>query len=221
MVELDVRLSADAVPLVIHDATLRRTTGRPGSVCQRTARYIRSLDAGSWFDPAYSDQRIPTLEEALAFLCPQVPVNVEMKFRRREPVEPLARAVADVLADLGWASRVLVSSFRHEALPLVSQRLADLAVAPLFAPGLTGPPDASTWSWLLDQPQGEEPWRGRVLVLYKGLVDEALLERLRRCDGRALVWTVDEPEEMRRLAALGVDGIISNRPGLLARVLGA
>jgi glycerophosphoryl diester phosphodiesterase len=67
-IELDVRLSRDGAPIVMHDATLERTTDGADSVSQRTLAQLKRLDAGSWFDPKFRGERIPTLEEALALV---------------------------------------------------------------------------------------------------------------------------------------------------------
>lgn len=225
MLELDVRLSSDGVPVVIHDEKLERVTGRPGTVGRRTLRHLRSLDAGGWFDPAFQGERLPTLEEALAELIPRVPINVELKFRRGDP-GPLTRAVAQVIRGLGVARRVLVSSFRHDSLPLMVEEIPGLLTAPLYDAGM-GIPGLEALERLRRQPLREEmlpgdlPWRGRIMNLHHSLATEASVRAIREAGGGVVVWTVDHPGDMVRLAGYGVAGIITNRPALLTRILDA
>lgn len=225
MLELDVRLSSDGVPVVIHDEKLVRVTGRPGTVGQRTLQHLRSLDAGGWFDSAFRGERLPTLEEALEELVPRVPINVEMKFRRGDPA-PLTRAVAQVIRRLGIERRILVSSFRHDALPLMVDEIPGILTAPLYDAGM-GIPGAEALDRLERQPLREEhrpgdlPWRGRIMNLHYSLATEDSVRAVRERGGGIVVWTVDHPGDMVRLAGYGVAGIITNRPALLTRILDA
>ena len=68
-VEFDVKLTSDSVPILIHDATLERTTSGQGEVCNRSLEDIRRLDAGRWFGPAFAGERVPTLAETLDFMA--------------------------------------------------------------------------------------------------------------------------------------------------------
>src|SRR3989304_1235432 len=77
MIELDLHQSRDGVPVVIHDTSLWRTAGIRRNVGSLTLREIKRLDVGSWFNPQFKDQRIPTLEEVLELVLDQIPLNVE------------------------------------------------------------------------------------------------------------------------------------------------
>src|SRR5262245_19125721 len=89
--EFDVRMSADDVPVVIHDATLKRTTSGKGTVRARTLAELRRLDAGSWYDARYSGEKIPTLDELIK-LGTRVRLNIEIKPNSASP-SSLAEAV--------------------------------------------------------------------------------------------------------------------------------
>jgi glycerophosphoryl diester phosphodiesterase len=216
MVELDVRLSKDGVPMVIHDRTIHRVSGgRRGVVEQLTAARLATFELRSGY-------RIPTLEQVLGALAPRIPVNVELKFDRPE-YRPLATAVCEVVAKLGVVPRVLVSSFHHQSLLIAEKLLPELSVAPLFG-CLTGlPHDDDLQPVFARAPRrdcpGVYPFCGPAAVVWNKMIDAPLVERFNRAEATLLTYTVDEPQEMKRLIALGIDGIITNRPALLEGVL--
>jgi len=114
-VELDVHLTADGVPVVIHDGSVDATTDGHGRVRDMTLREIQQLDAGSHFDAAFAGERIPTLAEALAAMGDRMLVNVELK-PQSKGTEDLERAVAKVVYETQMASRVWFSSFKPYSL---------------------------------------------------------------------------------------------------------
>jgi glycerophosphoryl diester phosphodiesterase len=198
-IELDCQLSSDGELVVIHDETLERTTDGQGAVGDRSAAELARLDAGSWFDPSYRGERIPRLADVLAQLRDRVTLNVEIKSARDlGTIEPkLARLVAEAQAT-EW---VIFSSFHSEAVRTLR------AAAPWARLGV-----------LCD----EDP-RQRGLALALELEAEALIPGRRWVESRIVdeahergldvwVWTINEPGEMRRLIALGVDAIFSDWP---------
>ena len=221
MLELDVRLSGDGEVMVIHDATVDRTTDGAGLVSAHTRAELQALDAGARFtDPSGRSSfrgqqvRIPTLDEVLEAF-PLMRVNAEAK------EAAVAAPLAEVVRRHGAEDRVLLAAGRE------SDRNA--------ARGYSGPWGASREQiarlWLLarlpvvqrlfgrryrptcDILQVPESWRGLQIVSV-GFVAAAHRRNL-----PVQVWTVDDPERMRRLLRLGVDGIQTDRPDLLARVL--
>jgi glycerophosphoryl diester phosphodiesterase len=131
-VEFDVRLTADRQPVLLHDERLERTTTGRGKACRLPLGEIRRHDAGSWFDPAFAGERVPTLEAALAILEEEgLAANVEIKPAPGEGWETGEIAV-ETLVRL-WPGRTavtLISSFLPQALA------AAKAAAPGFARGL-------------------------------------------------------------------------------------
>src|SRR5690554_3028185 len=86
-IELDVQLSSDHIPVVIHDFTLHRTTSGYGNVNKKTVVELKTLDAGSWFSPTYQNETIPTLNEVLKWAKnTKLLVNIELKSRGLETV---------------------------------------------------------------------------------------------------------------------------------------
>lgn len=134
-VELDAMLCGDGTPVVIHDETLKRTTGIAGEVSRKTVEDLRTLDAGSWFGPAFAGARIPTLEEAVMTIARLgLGANVEIK-----PAEGFERETGETVARFltgNWPASLappVVSSFSREALLAAHAAAPAHDYAPLFS----------------------------------------------------------------------------------------
>jgi glycerophosphoryl diester phosphodiesterase len=213
--ELDVRLTADGAPVVIHDATLDRTTDRAGPVGAVTLADLRSADAGRHFTPDRGrthpyrgrDVRIPTLGEVL-WAFPGLPVLVEIK-------EPAAQeAVRRVLRQEDAAERCVVASEHREAL-------AGFEEPPFVRGACAAEISALYWAALLRRRPPTAGYRMLSVPLrHRGLpVPTIAFVAAARALGCAVhVWTVDAPDTARRLWRRGVSGIVSNVPGRMAAV---
>jgi glycerophosphoryl diester phosphodiesterase len=196
MVELDVQLTRDGEVVVMHDWTLDRTTDGCGPVRERTAGEIGCLDAGAWFGPIFRGERVPTLAEVLSTIA--LPVNVELKPAGADGLE--ARALA-VVEGTGACGRVVFSSFSPVALGSLRRRSAGARVAVLWE----------------DAPFAEAiELAGRVgataLHVRKDVVTPETVARARAARLPIRAWTVNDPDESARLAALGVEGIFTDFP---------
>ncbi len=210
-IEFDVRLCADGVPVVIHDATVDATTDGTGRVEAMRLAALKRLDAGSSFAPAFASTRIPTLTEVLESVKGNVLLNIELK-----DISPLnqglEQAVIDDIEQHGVEEQVLLSSFSPFALRRVQQIAPNLATGLLY----TRP----VWAALrLARMLMPRPFAA--LHPYRAVVGEQHIRWARARNVRMHVWTVDDPSEMHRLIDLGVDGIITNTPDVLRRVLDA
>jgi glycerophosphoryl diester phosphodiesterase len=210
--ELDVRLTADGAPVVVHDETLDRTTGRSGLVRSHTLADLRSVDAGAMFTADRGrtypyrggDVRVPTLGEVL-WTFPRMPVLLEIK-------EPEAQeAVRKVLLREDAAARCVVASEDRAALRAFEE-------AP-FVRGASGAEiSALYWAALL----GRRPPAADYRLLSVPDRHRGLRVPTRRfvAAARALgcpvhVWTVDRPDAARRLWRAGVAGIVTNAPAVI------
>jgi glycerophosphoryl diester phosphodiesterase len=192
-VELDVRLSADGEVVVFHDDDLRRLCGRPERVDRLPLAALREVRARG--------EAIPTLDEALEELA-GLRVNVEIKAAGRIPPRGLCAAVARAILRHAPGD-VIVSSFHPLALAELRARAPSLETGLLFAHDQARP---------LREAWARHLLRVRAVHPDHALVDARRVARWRR-EGLAIhVWTVDDPAEVRRLAALGVDAIIANDP---------
>jgi glycerophosphoryl diester phosphodiesterase len=217
LLELDVHPTRDGEAVVIHDATLERTTDGAGAVAAHTLAEIQQLDAGYRFSPDGGrsfpfrgrEVRVPTLLEVLRAF-PGVRVNAEIKDGR------VQERVREVVAECGAAGRVLIAAGRRAD----RARLADY-VGPVSAAGeeliafhlLHRFRLAALYRPRIDALQMPERHRGRQ-VLSARLVREAHAHNL-----PVHIWTVDAEADMRRLLEWGVDGVVTDRPDRLARVL--
>ena len=208
-IELDTKLTRDGYPVVIHDQTLMRTTGTAGRVGELRLGELRRLDAGSHYDIAYRGELIPTLDEVFATVGHRTLLNVELT-NYASPTDSLPEKVAGLVERHGLAARVIFSSFNPLALVRVRRCLPQVPVGLLALPGWPG-----AWA---------RSWIGRLLhydALHPALVDvsPAMVEKVHRHGERINVYTVNQAQEMRRLAQWGVDGLITDDPLLALRVL--
>ncbi|MFT5652867.1 MAG: glycerophosphoryl diester phosphodiesterase [Psychromonas sp.] len=117
-IEIDVQLSLDKVPVVIHDKTVERCTDGIGAVSTMTLEILKSLDAGLWFGKEFRDERIPTLKETLLLAKNKhLKVNVEIKLYPQDDLALLCEKIKKVIIDVDVeASQILFSSFNIAAL---------------------------------------------------------------------------------------------------------
>ncbi len=205
-IELDVRLARDGEVVVIHDGTLMRTTGAAGHVWEKSASELAALDAGGWFEPRFATEGVPSLREVLTRIAPRVPINVELKGRPGVGLEP---AVADVVRATGTAHRVLISSFKLDALVALRAADAELPIGLLYEDPIAD--------------LAGDARRVGASHVHPGasLVNDALLGEARALGLGVLVWTVDDPDLARGLIRSGVSGIITNRPAALRAACGS
>jgi len=230
ILELDVHLTADGEVAVIHDPTLERTTDGRGPVARCTAADLRRARLRAP-GGALTDDCVPTLDEVLALAAPAgVTLLVEVKTpgpavryeRRGERVvaapgpryEALEATVLAKLAAAGVAERSFLLAFNPAVLAEIR------ALAPGQPTALlvdhhhveeSGAHSTETVQWALEA-------RANFLGLHYTLCDAAVVEAARRAGIAVGVFTVNEEAAMRRLAAVGVDVIISDRPDLVARL---
>lgn len=198
--ECDVKLSADGVPFLLHDATLQRTTPGEGVAADRPWSALSRLDAGGWHSRAYAGEPLPTLE-AIARYCLRngYALNIEIKPTPGHN-EETGRVVADHAAELweGAAVPPLLSSFQPDAL----------AAARAARPAL---PRALLLDSLRDGWLGEALALDCVAIVANHRVLDA--ETIAQAHGRGLrvlSYTVNEPEDARRLLDAGIDGLITD-----------
>lgn len=193
-VELDVHLSADGVPVVIHDTTLERTTDGGGPVGHHTAAELMAMDAGRWFAPEFAGEPVPTLRQVLELLTGHLRINVEIKDAAA------ALATLDVLKEFP-AAEVIVSSFNRGALTEIRRADQQVPLAVLS--------DSAGWYRLL----GEAREIGAsALHLRADLVTRPLVARFREAGLPVYAWTVDDPGRARSLLRAGIAGLFTNDP---------
>lgn len=200
-IELDVHLSRDGVPVVIHDETVDRTTDGHGPVNVLSLRHLRQLDAGGWFDPAFAGEAVPTLEEVLAWAADRLRLNVEIK------AVPAGLAVIELLRAYPLA-RVLVSSFDHTLLEQLRLKNPDLPLGFLV--------DSRFWRRAIQRAVDN---RAESVHPRYDLLSRPLQAACQRHGLAVHCWTVDRPEVCASLRRRGVAGVFTNDPALIVRHL--
>ncbi|MBN1137918.1 MAG: glycerophosphodiester phosphodiesterase [Anaerolineae bacterium] len=210
-IELDVHLSRDGHLVVIHDFDVSATTDGHGLVRAKTLAELKELDAGSWFDPVFAGQRIPTLQEVIDAVGHRLLLNIELKVKGWGD-GGLAEKVVRIVEQNGLVDRVILSSFNPLAVWRVRRRSPQIATGLLYAQDM---PLFLRKAWLrgLVRPAALHPHHAMVDAHYVWWADKQ--------GYRVNVWTADDPGDMWRLVRQGVDIIITNRPDLLRQVIQA
>lgn len=202
-IEFDVKLSRDGHVVVIHDPTVDRTTDGHGRVHEMTLADLRALDAGAKFSAECRGERIPTLDEVFEMTSKKLFMNVELT-NYATPFDGLVDAVAGLVKRHGTGKRVMFSSFSPANLFRAWRLLPDAPRGQLSLPGASGAWQRAAGS--LIPVQAEHPFYADVTARTVG--------RAHARGRRVHVWTVNDPAEMRRLFALGADGIFTDDPAL-------
>lgn len=219
--ELDVQLSSDGVVVVCHDLTLDRTTAATGHVAQRTAAELARIDAGWHYTDAkgrfpFRNQGIgvPTLRDVLQRYR-DVPIIIEMKVDTSE----MGRGVAAAVQAAGAVDRVCAAGYGFASLQAVRTAAPELATSACHSEVR-----AALYRSLAHWPRGHAPYGGYQVPERAGLLRVVSPRFVRHAHDAGLkvqVWTIDEELDMMRLLRWRVDGLISNRPDLAARVRNA
>lgn len=215
--EMDLRFTRDQVPVIIHDASVDRTTNGHGLVNQLTLAQIKALDAGyDWSrDGRHYPFRnhhitIPTLAEVLTAF-PQTPLEIEIKENRPDICASLCRIITAHKA----TRKVLIASFHTRVLAQMRRACPQVATS-------AGPSEALRFYWLsklgLTSLLSPDMQALQVPMRYKGrpVVTRQFVAAAHKRNLRVEVWTINDRQTMRQLIDLGVDGILTDYPGHLA-----
>ena len=208
MIELDVQLTRDERLVVLHDRELGRTLQGHGPVRDCTLAELTELDAGAWFALEYAGARSLSLDEVLDLTAGEAALNVEIKSPAAD-WDATARVLVALLEAKDRLHSTIISSFETGALRAVREHCEEARLGVLWHSRELDP------MWLL-----AEALKARSIHPQWALVDSAVVGQAHDSGLAVIVWTVNEPETIAHLAALGVDGIISDYPERLSEVLG-
>lgn len=201
-IELDVKLSLDDQAMVIHDHTLDRTTDGKGKVNEHSLEQLKKLDAGTFFDPKFAGEKIPTLDEVFESVGKRIFINVELT-NYSSPKDNLIPIVAGIVKRHQLQSSVLFSSFIPGNLTAMRALLPNTPVGLLCLEGIKGIFTRS-FLFLKTSPEALHP--------YLQDVTPGLVEREHKRGRRVHVWTVNDDADVNRMFALHVDGIFTDDP---------
>jgi glycerophosphoryl diester phosphodiesterase len=204
-IETDIHLTRDARFVAIHDKTLQRTTNGCGAVQDFTLAELRELDAGLWFDREFKGERIPTIEDILAFSQKHdVILYLEVKY---DAAWGMHHALVGALRGSENTARTIVLSFSPSVVEAVRQLDESVMIGLLIDER-----DPGFVKTALET-------GARQVCPRSELVTPDLVAEAHRSDLHVATWTVNSPEEMRAVIAAGVDGVMTDFPDRLCSVL--
>lgn len=211
MIEFDVSLSKDGIPVVIHDRTVNRTTNAKGKVEDFTIEELKKFDAGSWYKPQFKDEKIPTLEEVIQLSKGKIMLNIEIKkysVKRSIKIDGIEDKIVKLLEKYEMTNDVLISSFSKMAIQRIKEFNPDIAVAYLYRFRIN-----PRIIKQLDKVGIYSFNQGKRFFSKKALSD------LHENGLKLNLYTINQKREMKKFVKLGVDGIITNFPNKLIEVL--
>jgi glycerophosphoryl diester phosphodiesterase len=203
MLELDVHLSRDGHLIVIHDADISRTTNGTGSVTEMTLNHIRQFDAGQ-------GERVPALSEVIELARNRVELYIELK----DPRTPAL--LVHLLRQLCFAQQVIAVSFDPALLRQVKQLSPEMRTSILIGP--SSKDDMTRQAMSLDVDYIHPAWENLSPTPHILLTSD-LISAIRQQGLGIITWHEERPEELRALVELGVDGICTNTPDVLAGII--
>lgn len=200
-IELDAKLSKDGEVMVIHDPTVDRTTNGSGRVNQLTLTELKRLDAGGWFDAKFSGEPIPTLDEVFLAVGGKFLINVELT-NYTSSHDNLVEKVAALVKKHGIEEHVIFSSFDPLNLRKIAQLIPGCPCGALAMPSLAG----------IFMRGFVGRWAAGMVHPYLLDVNPHFVAAQHRMNRKVNVWTVNKAEDIQRMLAAGVDGIITDDP---------
>ncbi len=202
-IELDVQQTRDGVLVVMHDSNLKRTTGVNKDIWDVDYADIQNLDAGSWFDPAYANARIPTLEETLQFVDKRARLNIEIK-PTKHGSDTLEQDVAELITQYQYTDACYVTSFSYGSLKKVKEANPEIRTGYLMS---------------VAYGQFYSLKYADAFSLNKVFVTSQVVNAAHQQGKQIFAWTVNSMSEVRSLCNLHVDSIITDDPVMVQNVI--
>lgn len=200
-VEIDVQETADGEVIVIHDSDFMKLAGVDLKVWDGTFEQARAIDIGSWFDPKFASERVPTLREVLETARGRSRVVIELKYYGHN--QRLEERVVEIVESAGMVSDIVVMSLDQDGIGRIH------ALRPEWTAGLLVAKAVG------DLTQVDVDF----LAVNLGLAKPRFIRSAHRSGKQVYVWTVNDPTTMSSMMSLGVDGIITDEPAMAKRVL--
>ncbi len=201
LVELDVQESADGVVVVAHDRDLMKVAHSPLQIWSSTEKQLREVDIGSFFSDAFKDERVPTLAEALATCKGVSRVDIELKDYGKS--QRLEEQVVELVEAAGMQNDIITMSLSRHMIEKM-KHLEPRWTAGLLAAKAIGDPSRLPFDFF---------------AVESGMATRSFIRAAHAAHKPVYVWTVNDPQRMIRMIGLGVDGLITDRPGLARAVL--
>ncbi len=201
-VEIDVQETRDGQVIVIHDSDFMKLAGNPLKVWNGDLAEISRIDIGSWFDPRFSAERAPTLQQVLETIRGRSKLVIELKYYGHD--QQLEQRVVDIVEAAGMADNVVVMSLKLDGIKKLQ------ALRPQWTTGLLAAKAVGDLTRLdVD-----------FLAVNQNMASAGFIRRAHKAGKRVFVWTVNDGLSLSRWASMGVDGVITDEPALARDILG-
>ncbi|MCL4459372.1 MAG: glycerophosphodiester phosphodiesterase [Chloroflexi bacterium] len=202
LVELDVHMTKDGVPVVIHDVRLERTTTGSGYVKDKSLDAIVQLDAGSWFGSQFARERIPTLEEVLVWAKGRIGLVIEIK---NGPIwyDGLEVRIVDLVKRHKMNEEIIITSFDHLTVKKVKEKGEGIKTGIIYV------------GRLVDTVAAARLARAEAVFPHWSMVDRVVVEECHRSGLSINPWGGRDTLDIKKLRDLGVDGIVVDCPDIL------
>ena len=200
-IELDVQMTMDQHVVVIHDDTVDRTTNGNGLVKSYTLDQLKKLDAGSWFDHQYTNERIPTLQEILERYSQRIGILIEIKHPKRQI--GIEKAVARIINRFAYSRHIMIQSFDVHALQ------TNKAFAPSLRTALIIKPDAFK---LTKRKLTTYSSFANCLNMKKTMINRWWIDRIHTFGMDVFIWTVKDQKTADRIKKYPIDGVVTDNP---------
>ncbi len=199
-VEIDVQETADGEVVVIHDSDFMKLAGVDLKVWDGTLEQVRRIDIGSWFAPAFSAERVPTLAEVLNEAKGRSRVVIELKYYGHD--QQLEQRVVDIVEQAGMADDVAIMSLKYDGIRKIRRLRPDWTIGLLSATAI-----GNLTSIDAD-----------FLAVNTGMATSGFIRQAQQAGKQVFVWTINDPVTMSRMMSLGADGIITDEPEMARKV---
>lgn len=218
-IEFDVRLARDGVPVVIHDATLERTGLTVGRISELTSEELQRADVGSWFgrriqstSADFAGEKLPSLPQVFDFFSSTTGLlYLEMKSEGTDRVR-LATEVVRAIREHSLGERVVVESFDLSLIKEVKSIDSQIRTAALFEPKVSRPLSLIPRMKLVNLAKA---YQADEIALHHSLASRQVIEKAKQSALGVVVWTVDNPEWIKRARLLGIAALITNNPAAM------
>lgn len=215
MIELDIRQTRNGTVVIIHDKTVSRTSDGKGSVKDFTFEELGSLDAGSWFHPGFKNEKIPSLDSILQEVKDKAKLLIEVKENRYSGIEKNIVQLLNKHAAKDWC---IIQSFETGVLNNIKNLDPSIEIHKLVIGNIRGLPlHIDNCIRLGSIYKYNEV--AAININFK-LLNKKIIQKIHGQGQKVNTWTVNDPEDMKKMIEMDVDGIITNYPDQLIKVLG-
>lgn len=200
--ELDVQMTKDGVVMVTHDTNMRRCAGRSQNIYDLTYDEVRKLDAGRWFGKKYAGTKVPTLAEVLDLCKGKIELNIEIKPNAATP--ELEAETLRIIREKGFENNCVITSQSYETLCKVKELAPGISTGYILALGVGS---------YYDLPAAD------FFSVESTFITSGMVQQVHLHGKTVSAWTVNREEDASDLLSLGVDDIITDKPGMVQQLM--